>query len=176
MFGNPASKCWRLHMLHEVTQSLTACLLFQLHGTLVSSFSNLKDPGSSEGAPEEAAASGVAPDSWCFGMILFLWLLASNTWQCSIGASTVGAEEEPRSRTPGNAEVWQPSFARGHSWPHRPEHVSHACYMLCREQSGERGPGGTDSCLHWCCHLAFNCRSKQVNFRSSMQVQNGPAW
>ena len=23
-------------------------------------------------------------------------------------------------------------------------HVSHAC--------GERGPGGTDSCLHWCCH------------------------
>ena len=55
MFGNPASKCWRLH---EVTQPLTACLPFQLHRTLVSSFSNLKDPGSSEGAPEEAAASG----------------------------------------------------------------------------------------------------------------------
>ena len=55
----------------------------------MSSFSNLKDPGSSEGAPEEAAASGVAPDSWCFRMILFLWLLASNTWQCSVGASTV---------------------------------------------------------------------------------------
>lgn len=98
--------------------------LKRLSATLVSS---LNDPGTSEGAPEEAAAS-----TWVHWMPLdaagcrcsmvfrhdFIQFLVSDSWQCS-SASMASAEEEPRSCTPGNAEVWQPSFARGHSWPHR---------------------------------------------------------